>query len=74
MVRLPRDARPRQVVRALERLGCQVVRQRGSHMWVRRGERRTVVPVHSSKPIPVGTLAAILRDLDIDLEEFLKEI
>ena len=72
MVRLPRNARPAQVIRALERLGCQIIRQRGSHVWVRREQRRTVVPVHSGRPIPVGTLAAILRDLDITIEALLE--
>jgi predicted RNA binding protein YcfA (HicA-like mRNA interferase family) len=33
-----------------------------------------VVPMHTTRPIPVGTLSAILRDLDIPLEKFLEEL
>jgi predicted RNA binding protein YcfA (HicA-like mRNA interferase family) len=51
-----------QLIRALERDGWRVVRQRGSHVRLKKAERRNalVVPLH--KEIRRGTLAGILRD------------
>jgi len=34
--------------------------------------RRTVVPMHSNKDIPKGTLLAILKDIQITKEEFME--
>jgi len=44
------------------------VRQSGSHVIMRRGPKGCVVPMHSE--IKVGTLAGILRQADISLDEF----
>ncbi len=57
-----------QVVRALERLGFRQVRQRGSHVVMRRGDRGCTVPLH--KEVRVGTLATILRQAEIAPDEF----
>ena len=50
------------LVRALERDGWSVVRQRGSHVRLKKSGRRyaLVVPLH--KELKKGTLAGILRD------------
>jgi predicted RNA binding protein YcfA (HicA-like mRNA interferase family) len=58
-----------QLVRVLERLGWESVRQRGSHVRLRHPERRTflVVPLH--KELKRGTLRGILRDADISVNE-----
>ena len=60
-----------QLVRALERVGFILVRQRGSHVQMRRTEpdgRITTfpVPVHSGKTIKQGTLQGILRKAEVD--------
>ncbi|MCL4701955.1 MAG: type II toxin-antitoxin system HicA family toxin [Burkholderiaceae bacterium] len=55
MPKLPRVSGA-EAVRALERLGFSKVRQSGSHLVMRRGERGCVVPVHSE--LKVGTSAA----------------
>lgn len=54
-----------QLIRALERVGWESVRQRGSHVRLRHPERRTflVVPLH--KELKRGTLRGILRDADL---------
>ncbi|MCL4290825.1 MAG: type II toxin-antitoxin system HicA family toxin [Thermoleophilia bacterium] len=54
----------RQLVRRLRRTGCEVVRQRGSHVQVRCGQCRTTVPVYVGEDLPPGTLRAIERDLE----------
>lgn len=55
----------RQVLKAVERLGCTRLRQRGSHVIVRcPGGCQSVVPVHGSEDIPIGTLRSIERALE----------
>ncbi|MFZ5486337.1 MAG: type II toxin-antitoxin system HicA family toxin [Burkholderiaceae bacterium] len=56
------------VVRALERLGFERVRQSGSHVIMRRGAKGCVVPLHAE--VKIGTLSGILRQADITPEEF----
>jgi len=46
-------------VRALERLGFVITRQRGSHIVLRRGSSGCVVPNH--RELKVGTLAGVLK-------------
>lgn len=53
----------KEVLPRLRKLGCDVVRQRGSHVRIRCGDCQTTVPVHVGEDLPTGTLAAIERDL-----------
>jgi predicted RNA binding protein YcfA (HicA-like mRNA interferase family) len=62
----------REIIRALERLGFQSVRQNGSHVVMRLGSRGCVVPLH--KPVKVGTLAGLLRQAQVDVREFLHHL
>lgn len=55
-------------IRGLERLGFVVVRQRGSHVMMRRGSVGCVVPLH--REIKRGTLGGILRQAGVDAEVF----
>jgi len=57
-----------EVVRRLERLGFAVVRQRGSHVIMRRGAIGCVVPAH--RQLKVGTLSGVLRQARVSPEEF----
>jgi predicted RNA binding protein YcfA (HicA-like mRNA interferase family) len=57
------------VIKALERLGFSQVRQRGSHIVMRRGSAGTVVPLH--REVKTGTLAGILRQAGLTQDEFL---
>ena len=68
MPRLPRLSGA-EAVRALQRLGFEVVRQRGSHIVMRRGATGCVVPNH--REIKVGTLAGALRQAGVSVEEFM---
>jgi predicted RNA binding protein YcfA (HicA-like mRNA interferase family) len=62
----------RQVVRAFERLGWQVARQRASHIiLVKPGEMATLsVPDH--KEVARGTLRSLIRDANLTVQEFLR--
>ena len=72
MSRLP-SVNPQDCIKALEKAGFYVSRQRGSHVQMRRDEpqpARTVpVPV-SKKPLPRGTLRGIIRQAGLTVDEF----
>lgn len=69
MTRLPR-AKGREVVRALERAGFSIERTRGSHVFLKHPDGRvTSVPVHSGETLGPGLLRAILRDVEMSVEE-----
>ncbi|MBW1972270.1 MAG: type II toxin-antitoxin system HicA family toxin, partial [Deltaproteobacteria bacterium] len=62
------------VINALKRDGWVVVRQRGSHIrlhkYTKEKKLKLIVPAH--KPIKRSTLAHILKQAELSLEEFLK--
>lgn len=58
-----------QLVRALEKLGWQVVRQRGSHVRMQHPHHRTFVTVPLHKELKRGTLGGILTDAGVDAEQ-----
>jgi predicted RNA binding protein YcfA (HicA-like mRNA interferase family) len=60
----------RKTVRAFEKLGWQVARQRGSHIvMVREGEAATLsIPDH--KEVGKGTLRGLIRAAGITVDEF----
>ena len=71
MTRLPRIT-GRQVVAALRKAGFDAARVKGSHHFLRHADgRRTVVPVHSGETIGPGLLTAILRDCEIEPDDFI---
>ena len=66
--------RYRDIIKILKRFGFEFYRQAaGSHeIWYHPATKRfTTVPNHAGD-IPEGTLRAILKQADIDTEEFLK--
>lgn len=66
--------KPRELVRALKKVGFIEQRQRGSHLRMYReaDQRLVIVPMHKGKDVPTGTLRGILRDADISPDEFLQ--
>lgn len=59
-----------QLIRALRKLGFEVIRIKGSHHFLRHADgRSTVVPVHRGETIGRGLLTQILRDCDLSREE-----
>ena len=62
----------RRVLRALEALGFRVVRQKGSHVFLRHADgRTTVVPVHPGEELGRGLVRKIIQDAGVDVDEFL---
>jgi predicted RNA binding protein YcfA (HicA-like mRNA interferase family) len=69
MTRLPRP-KGKELVRALQREGFSVDRTRGSHAFLRHPDgRTTTVPIHSGETIGPGLLSAILRDVELSVDE-----
>ncbi len=63
----------RELVRALEKTGYSVDRQKGSHIILRNAHppfRRVTIPDH--KEVAKGTLRAILRQVGLTTEELEK--
>jgi predicted RNA binding protein YcfA (HicA-like mRNA interferase family) len=79
-VRLPRDIGGIELASLLSRYGYSVTRQTGSHLRLtsslRGTEHHVAIPRH--KPLKVGTLSSILRDvatyLDMDKQELMAEL
>lgn len=70
MSQIPRIS-GREIVKALNKLGYNFDRQRGSHIILRQSVypfRRIVVPDH--KEVAKGTLRGIIRQVGLTLEEF----
>ncbi len=63
----------RQVVKTLERLGFIEVHRKGSHVKMKHADGRMIVfPVHDE--VDRFTLKGALRDAEIDLNNFVKNI
>ena len=71
MPKLPRISGA-EVVRALQRLGFAVARQRGSHIVLRRGSTGCVVPNH--RELKTGTLAGVLKQAGVSAEDFIEAL
>ena len=65
-----------EAIRALEKIGFVRVRQRGSHVILKRqtpeGTVGCVVPLH--RDLAIGTLRGILKQAKVDLDEFLQKL
>lgn len=68
MRRVP-DLSHQRIVRALGRAGFVVIRQ-GKHISMYSEERKVVAIIPRHNPVKRTTLARILKEIDMDLEEF----
>lgn len=62
----------REAVRALEKMGFVQLRQKGSHLIIRRGAVGCVIPMH--REIKIGTLTGILRQAGVSAEQFIEAL
>ena len=60
------------IIKVLERLGFERLRQSGSHVVMGRDGRGCVVPLH--KEVKVGTLAGLLRQAGVSPDEFIRTL
>jgi predicted RNA binding protein YcfA (HicA-like mRNA interferase family) len=74
MTRLP-PLKVRQVIRALERLGFELVRQKGSHALFHNQDcRRAPIPIHPTTDINPYFLSDVLKQLEINEDDFLRAV
>ena len=59
-------------VKALEKIGFVVDRQRGSHIIMVREEPRTTISVPDHKELDRGTLRGIIRQVGLTVDEFIE--
>lgn len=65
----------KELIKILNKMGFEVIRQRGSHIYMKHKDGRcTVVPLHSGRDIGRGLLKRILNEIDVSRDEFLKFI
>lgn len=65
-----------EVVKAFQRAGWKIARQRNSHIILEKeGHEATLsVPVHKGKNVKRGTLRDLIRDAKMSVDEFFKYI
>ena len=71
-----RNVSGQQAIRALKRIGFEQVRQRGSHVVLKKsspeGDVGCAVPLH--KELKIGTLHGILKLAKVSPDDFLKNL
>jgi len=62
------------IIRALQRNGWTVVRQRGSHIRLQKriGDELLKITVPAHRPVKRSTLSHILKQARLDVDEFLE--
>ena len=59
----------RKAIKIFESLGFKIVRQKGSHVVLRKGNKGCVIPIH--KELAIGTLRSAIKQAGITIEEFI---
>lgn len=67
-----RAIKPKELLKAFLKAGFEIKRQRGSHVFIERVQdsevRMTSISLHN-KPMPYGTLRAVLKQIGLSEEE-----
>jgi len=63
--------KPREVVKTFERLGWEVIRQRGSHIILTKEGHIATLSVPNHPEVARGTLRSLIIKAGISVEEFL---
>ena len=73
MAKLPRKISGKDLLKVFGKLGFEVERQRGSHVFLRHPDgRRLTIPVYDE--MPVNLLVWILAEANISRDQFLRLI
>jgi predicted RNA binding protein YcfA (HicA-like mRNA interferase family) len=71
VAKLPRKISGKELLKVFRKLGFEIERQRGSHVFLRHPDgRRLTIPVYDV--VPVNLLLWILAETNVSREEFLK--
>jgi predicted RNA binding protein YcfA (HicA-like mRNA interferase family) len=65
----------KKIIKALENMGFEQVRQKGSHLFLQHPDgRTTIIPVHPTDNIGKGMINKIIKDVKITRDEWIKLI
>ena len=65
----------KELIKILNRMGFEVIRQKGSHVYLKHKDgRSTVVPLHPGREIGRGLLKRILNEVEMPREEFMNYV
>lgn len=74
MTRLP-PLKAKEVIKGLQALGFERIRQKGSHAIFHHEDcRRAPIPIHPAKAISPYLPSDILKQLEIEEDEFLRAV
>jgi predicted RNA binding protein YcfA (HicA-like mRNA interferase family) len=59
------------IIKALKRMGFNIVRQSGSHIHLWHEDKRALVTVPNHRELAKGTLISIIKQSKVGREEFL---
>lgn len=59
-----------EIVKVFQKMGFHIVRQKGSHVVLRKENRGCVVPMH--KEVAIGTLKSAIKQAGIVPEDFIR--
>jgi len=60
----------RELIKLLRKVGFEIVRQKGSHVTLKKENYKTVVPLHSD--LAKGTLLGIMKQCGLNREDLIK--
>jgi len=66
--------RPREVVRAFQKLGWEEARQRGSHIILTKSGHVATLSIPNHPQVARGTLRALIAKAGLTVEEFLDAV
>jgi predicted RNA binding protein YcfA (HicA-like mRNA interferase family) len=66
--------KPREVVRAFEKLGWEVARQRGSHIILTKEGHIATLSIPKHPEVAHGTLRSLIARAGITVEEFIEAL
>ena len=66
--------KPREVVKAFEKLGWEVARKRGSHIILTRKGHIATLSIPDHPEVARGTLRRLIARADITVDEFIKAL
>lgn len=65
----------KKVIKALEEIGFEQIRQKGSHLFLQHPDgRTTIVPVHPTEKLGKGIITKIIKDVKITRDEWIELI
>ena len=71
MPKLP-SASGKKIIKSLNKIGFIIVRQKGSHVFMQRGDSTVTVP--SNNPVKKSTLRSILNQAGVSIDELVEHL